>query len=78
MQTLTIQQQMQVIMEKVREPAIIEVPFEVIEDDDIVLKILAEAHADDEAQPWRTTANLDDYYERGGEERLLELIEDYL
>ncbi len=78
MQTLTIQQQMQVIMEKVGEPAIIEVPFDVIEDDDIVLKILVEAHADDEAQPWRTNTNFDSYWERGGDERLRELVEDYL
>jgi len=43
-----------------------------------LLLTLAEAHADDAAQPWRTSANLDDYWERGGEERLWELIEDYL
>lgn len=43
-----------------------------------LLLTLAEAHADDEAQPWRTNANFDDYWERGGEERLRELVEDYL
>ena len=39
--------------------------------------ILAEAHTDDAAQPWRTTANLDDFEAHGGIERLRELVEDY-
>ena len=43
-----------------------------------LLLTLAEAHADDARNVARTTANFDNYWELGGEERLRELVEDYL
>lgn len=77
MNTVSLQEQMQVIMERVGEPAIVNADFEVMDDGAVLLAILQEAHADDEAQPWRLTAALDDFEARGGIEALLDLAFEY-